>query len=139
MTDQWELGQNGEELAADYLSKNGFQILHHNWNLHRGCEIDLIARKTGELHFVEVKTRRSDEFSNPEEAVNAKKMQHIQAAISYFVSYYHIDPDTPLHMDVIGIVYHSENEYKLNFMPDVHYFNFSRSSYRGRQKGWRFR
>ena len=54
MADKWEIGQNGEELAADYLMKRGFRILHHNWNLHKGCELDLVATKDNQIHFIEV-------------------------------------------------------------------------------------
>lgn len=141
MNQTWELGQTGEELAADYLDKQGYQILHHNWNLHRGCEIDLVARKDGELHFIEVKTRRrvSEVYGTPEEAVDLKKQQHLQAAVSYYTSYYHIDTDTPLHLDVIAIVYKSEQEYELKFIPDIHFFTFNSAPYKGRKYGWRYR
>ena len=57
MSHNWELGQIGEELAATYLMNKGYRILHRNWNLHRGCELDIVAMKDGKLHFVEVKTR----------------------------------------------------------------------------------
>ena len=140
MTDKWKLGQTGEELAADYLRKQGYRILHHNWNLHRGCELDLVAEKQGELHFIEVKTRRrvSAIYGSPEEAINARKMQHIQSAISYYIKLNHIDSDTPLHMDAIAIVYREENDFDLKFIPDIHFFSFSRAQYSGRQKGWRY-
>lgn len=134
MTDAWQLGQTGEELAADYLMKQGYTILHHNWNLHRGCELDLVVRKDGELRFVEVKTRHrvSDVFGRPEQAVDWHKIKHIQAAIAYYVAYYKIDPATPLHMDVIGIVYRGENDFDLNYMQDIQFFSFSRRSYNNR-------
>ena len=141
MTHNWELGQTGEEIAADYIAKQGYQILHHNWNLHRGCEIDLVARKDGELHFIEVKTRQkvSEVYGRPEEAVNYTKQRHLQNAISYYTAYYHIDPETPLHLDVISIIYRSEEDYEIKFLPDIHYFTFSNTQYRGRRTGWRYR
>ncbi|MCQ2095955.1 MAG: YraN family protein [Bacteroidaceae bacterium] len=140
MTESWQLGQTGEELAADYLMKQGYSILHHNWNLHHGCELDLVARKNGELHFVEVKTRRreSEVFGSPEMAVDWRKMRHIQSAISYYMSFYGIDKDTPIHMDAIGVVYRGEDDFDLRFLQDIHYFEFTRSSYNGRQGGWRY-
>lgn len=139
MTDSWTLGQIGEELAADYLMKQDFQILHHNWNLHHGCELDFVARKHGELHFIEVKTRsrESEVFGSPEQAIDWQKMRHIQAAVSYYTSYYHIDPTTLLHIDAIGIVYRSEQDFDLRYHPDIHFFTFSRASYNGRKYGWR--
>lgn len=141
MTDTWQLGQTGEELAADYLMKQGYTILHHNWNLHRGCELDLVARKDGELHFVEVKTRRreSEVFGSPEMAVDWRKMRHIQSAVSYYTAYYKIDKETILHMDAIGVVYRGEGDYDLRFHQDIHFFEFSRAPYNGSRGGWRYR
>ncbi|MBQ0143352.1 MAG: YraN family protein [Prevotellaceae bacterium] len=140
MTETWLLGQTGEELAANYLSKHGYQILHHNWNLHKGCELDLVARKDGELHFFEVKTRRkvSQIYGGPESAVNAEKQRHIQAAISYYISYYKFEPDTTLHLDVISVVYRNESDYDIKIYEDVYFFEFSRSPYKGRRRGWRY-
>lgn len=122
MNQNIELGQNGEEIAGDYLSKKGYRILHRNWNLHRGCELDIVAMKNNELHFVEVKTRRkADEFTGrPEEAVNKRKLINIQRAIAYYISYYHLTNE--MHIDVIGIVYKNEQEYEINFLPDVSFY-----------------
>lgn len=122
--DKWQLGQNGEELAADWLSKNGFQILHHNWNLHRGCELDIVAMKDNELHFVEVKTRSqtSELFGAPEQAIDMKKLRHIGSAIAYYMATYHLDND--FHVDAISVVYKNENDYTLKFIPDINYYSF---------------
>ena len=51
------IGQIGEELATNYLIKNGYRIIDRNWNLHHGCELDIVAQKNYHLHFIEVKTR----------------------------------------------------------------------------------
>lgn len=69
-------GHAGEDLAAKYLSENGYSILHRNWR-HARREVDIIADKNGILHFVEVKTRRSLKFGHPEEQVDAKKIQNL--------------------------------------------------------------
>ena len=114
------LGQTGEELAADYLMKNGFRILHKNWNLHHGCELDIVAQKDARIHFIEVKTRRKVYNmlgGSPEEAVNIKKLHHMASAIRYYMSYFHLNCD--LVIDVIGIVYRSDDDYDLNFMEDI--------------------
>lgn len=66
------LGRIGEELAANYLVKNGFYILERNWRSKYGYEIDIIAFKDNILHFVEVKTRRSS-FVDPLSAIDSKK------------------------------------------------------------------
>ena len=115
-----QLGQTGEELAADYLMKHGFRILHKNWNLHHGCELDIVAQKNGVLHFVEVKTRRKvfdGVGGRPEEAVDDRKIRNIGRAIQYYMSYFHLT--TTYVVDVIGIVYRSDEDYDLNFMEDI--------------------
>ena len=76
-------GSTGEDLAAAYLTENGYNILHRNWR-HARWEVDIIAEKDTILHFVEVKTRRTGKFGHPEENVNKKKIQNlINAAEEY--------------------------------------------------------
>ena len=76
-------GSTGEDLAAAYLSENGYNILNRNWR-HARWEVDIIAEKDTILHFVEVKTRRTGKFGHPEENVNKKKIQNlINAAEEY--------------------------------------------------------
>lgn len=106
------VGQNGEELAALYLTRNGYQILDRNWNLHHGCELDIVAIKDNTLHFIEVKTRTSDRYGEPQSAINYKKMKHLQKAIRayrYQRYFYQIDAI----LDSIAIIYRSENDYDL--------------------------
>lgn len=69
-------GSLGETMAAEYLSGNGFAVLHRNWR-HLHWEVDIIAEKDGILHFMEVKTRRTKKFGHPEEAVSKKKIQNL--------------------------------------------------------------
>jgi len=73
-----EIGLLGEHLAAKYLSKHGRRILYRNYHgLHRG-EVDIVARHSQTLTFVEVKTRTSTEFGRPADAVNQDKQRLIQ-------------------------------------------------------------
>ena len=112
MNHNQELGQIGEEISGDYLAKKGYRILHRNWNLHRGCELDIVAMKNNELHFIEVKTRTSDRYGEPQSAINYKKMKHLQKAIRayrYQCYFYQIDAI----LDSIAIIYRSENDYDL--------------------------
>ena len=71
-----KLGQWGEELACDYLSKNGYKILKKNYKNNYG-EIDIIAKKKGTIIFIEVKTRSGRSFGLPEEAVNGIKQEKL--------------------------------------------------------------
>ena len=66
------LGSVGEKRAAEYLLNAGYEILAKNFKTRVG-EIDIIARKDQTIVFVEVKTRSSDDFGAPSEAVGNKK------------------------------------------------------------------
>ncbi|MBO4663666.1 MAG: YraN family protein [Bacteroidaceae bacterium] len=109
-----ELGQNGEEIAALHLMRKGHTILDKNWNLHHGCELDLITRKDGVLYFVEVKTRSSIERGSPHLAIDKRKVQHITTAIKGYISlynYYYM----PYKIMSVAIVYRSEDDYTIDF------------------------
>jgi putative endonuclease len=80
------LGAAGEEQAAAWYRAHGYAVLHRNWRCREG-ELDLVARRGGELVFVEVKTRRTDRFGTPAEAVTRDKQRRLRAlARAYLVS-----------------------------------------------------
>jgi putative endonuclease len=112
-----ELGIIGEELAANMLAQKGYTILHKNWNLHKGYELDIVAMKDNVVVFSEVKTRKSESLQKPEEAVNARKIQHIIKAANFYIKYYHID--AVIRFDIIAIVYKNANEYKINHIENA--------------------
>ncbi|HMO33859.1 MAG TPA: YraN family protein [Lacibacter sp.] len=72
-------GRLGEDLAARWLQERGYRILHRNWK-YSYYELDLVAEKNGMLHFIEVKTRRTDTFGYPEEGVTIRKMERLLLA-----------------------------------------------------------
>ncbi len=72
-----ELGTLGENMAAEYLSKNGYEILTKNFRGRVG-EIDIIGMKENILIFFEVKTRRNLNCGEPIESINAEKLRRIQ-------------------------------------------------------------
>lgn len=85
--DALSTGAEGERLAAEYLLKEGFDLLHRNWRNGR-CEIDLVARRDGVLHIIEVKSRAADGLTAPEEAMTAAKFRSLcKAARSYIATY----------------------------------------------------
>ncbi|MEI7741824.1 MAG: YraN family protein [bacterium] len=72
-----KFGNAGEDLAARYLADSGFRIIARQWKNQIG-EIDLVAEFGGELIFIEVKSRSSDKYGTPEEAVHAGKLAKLQ-------------------------------------------------------------
>jgi putative endonuclease len=78
-----QTGTFGESIAANYFLEKGYHILHQNWR-HSHWEVDIIASKENVLHFIEVKTRSTKNFGQPEDKVTRKKMQNlINAAEQY--------------------------------------------------------
>jgi putative endonuclease len=70
--DRGGLGRHGEELAARHLAAKGYEIVARNWRCETG-EIDLVARDSADLAFVEVRTRRGRALGSPEESITAAK------------------------------------------------------------------
>lgn len=86
MSDEIKTGAAGENLAADFLEKQGYLIVERNYR-HRRAEIDLIAQRDNWLLFVEVKTRSGVKYGQPEQFVDLKKANMMfQAAEEYIFS-----------------------------------------------------
>lgn len=97
-----DLGVWGESTAENYLSENGVRIIHKNYRTRYG-EIDLIGKEEETFLFVEVKTRQSEKFGYPEEAVTAEKLDRMETVIGdYFEQYDHGDVDWRI--DIISII-----------------------------------
>lgn len=104
----YNLGKQGEDAAVQHLRSLGYEILEQRWHLHH-LEIDVIAidRTTGELVFVEVKTRSTIVYGEPEEAVDYKKvMASVRAADAYIKQTMHAEP---WRFDIISVVGAAEN------------------------------
>jgi putative endonuclease len=102
------LGAAGEELAAAWYQANGYEVVARNWRCRHG-EIDLVARRRGVLVICEVKTRRSDAFGHPAEAVTPAKQRKLrQLALCYLEAEAGADQpgarSAQLRFDVAGIL-----------------------------------
>ena len=105
MADHNDLGKLGEELAVNYLTGKGYKILERNWhNIHK--EIDIIAKDGKFLVIVEVKTRQSDEYGEPDIAVTRKKQRMLIAAANAYITRKGLDMET--RFDIISIVFREE-------------------------------
>jgi putative endonuclease len=79
------LGRTGEDLAADLLSRLGFTIIERNWR-HAAGEIDLVAASGDLLVFCEVKTRRTNKWGEPSEAVGYHKQARLRRLAAAWMS-----------------------------------------------------
>ena len=112
------LGHVGEEIAANWLMNNGYRIMDRNWKLKNSYELDIIAFKDNLIHFIEVKTRDRSSGSNPLTAIDKRKLFHIYRAGMLYKKYYRLNFDSVMH--AISIVYGSDTDYELKFIPNIH-------------------
>ena len=96
------LGQRGEELAARALEARGYTILARNYRTPIG-ELDIVARDRQHLLFVEVKTRRTETFGAPAEAVGAHKQGQIVRAAKWYLANARY-PELQPRFDVIAVI-----------------------------------
>tara|TARA_R110002126_G_scaffold101986_1_gene234068 strand:- start:785 stop:1144 length:360 start_codon:yes stop_codon:yes gene_type:complete len=100
MAEHNELGKFGEQMAVEFLQKEGYEILDTNWTFQK-AEIDIIAKKENTLAIVEVKTRSSIEFGLPQDFVKPKKIQLLVKAVDAYVVEKNMDVN--VRFDIIAI------------------------------------
>lgn len=101
-----EVGKKGELLAAQHLQAKKYEIRHTNWTYGK-LELDIVACYEGILVFVEVKTRSTQYFGMPEEAVHANKAQLIRKAADKYMQQYNLQPNE-IRFDIIAVTVNEE-------------------------------
>ncbi len=117
MSKAFELGRKGEELAVAHLKSIGYEILDVNWFSHH-LEIDIVAKDGEELVIVEVKSRGSDSYEHPSEAVSNKKIRFLVNAAEAYIQEKDFNGDT--RFDVISVVFGGKG-YQLEHFPNAFY------------------
>lgn len=102
------LGNFGENEVEKYLKRNGYKILDRNYNCRFG-EIDIIAIEDKCLVFIEVKTRISEKYGNPVNAVNGMKLQHMKRTALCYINYKKMG-DYPARFDIAEVFAENEGE-----------------------------
>ena len=134
-TERQELGRLGEDIAADYLEKNGYRIVRRNQRLGKN-ELDIIAEDDNYTVFVEVKTRSClypewGGFGVPSRAVDEGKRKNTLKASRDYMAQNYINKQPRI--DVIEVyVYEKSGEFKT---PTVLKVNHIRNAFdaRGRK------
>lgn len=107
MAEHNDFGEMGELLAQEYLLNNGYQILETNW--HSGHkEVDIIALKDDILAFVEVKTRSSSAFGEPQLFVTREKQRSYIALANSYVQMHNRNEE--VRFDIIAILLNKYNK-----------------------------
>lgn len=104
--DHIELGKTGENLAANHLVKQQFNILCRNYRWKK-AEIDIICEKEGLLIIVEVKTRATAIFGEPYQAVTRSKQRQLIKATNQYIQ--ENDSELEVRFDVVSIIH---NQYR---------------------------
>lgn len=100
-----ELGNKGEQMATDLLISKGYKIVARNFRYQK-AEVDIIARKDDVLAIIEVKTRSTPDFGDPQEFLKAKQIQRLVKAVDHFVSEHEMNVE--VRFDIIAIIKNSK-------------------------------
>jgi putative endonuclease len=111
------LGAFGEDLACEYLSERGYRVIDRNFSCRAG-EIDIIAICGDTVVFIEVKTRSSERYGLPAEAVSIGKQRKIVKTSLYYLQRNKL-LDYMCRFDVIEILVDAENRHQINIIQDA--------------------
>ena len=112
-----ELGQKGEELAVKFLLDNGYQILERNYIFNK-AEVDIIALKGQILAVIEVKTRSSTEYGNPQDFVKPKQIKRLVKAVDDYIIKHDMNVD--VRFDIIAII-KNKNQFDVEHLENAFY------------------
>ncbi len=107
------IGKLGEDIASKYLYGKGFRVKQRNYRIIFG-EIDIVAEKDNQIHFIEVKTLSHETGSaisfKPEDAVGYQKQKRLKRAIQGYLKEHPISHETEWQFDIISIYLDAENK-----------------------------
>ncbi len=113
-----QLGKKGEQLAVDFLIENGYDIVERNYRFNK-AEVDIIAQKEDTLAIIEVKTRSTTDFGNPQDFVKPKQIKNLVKAVDEYVTVNNLEVD--VRFDIIAIV-KEENQFNIEHLEDAFFF-----------------
>ncbi|KKU99152.1 MAG: hypothetical protein UY33_C0036G0012 [Candidatus Amesbacteria bacterium GW2011_GWA1_48_9] len=94
-----EVGRRGEEIAAGFLQRKGYELVLRNYSTRYG-EIDLICRGNGVIVFVEVKAKKGLKFGRPEEMFTRYKLEKVKRMATVYLE----GRDVPCRIDMVAVV-----------------------------------
>jgi len=111
-----DLGYIGEEMAVDYLQSKGYIIRHRNWKSGKK-ELDIVAEKENVLVVAEVKTRSTEYFEHPQEAVTNAKIRHIVRTAEDYIFKYDLMMET--RFDIISVIPDKNGHFSIEHIEDA--------------------
>lgn len=117
MAEHNELGQTGEELAKKHLLEKGYKIEATNWRFGKD-EIDIIAKDGEYTVFIEVKTRKTNYFGEPETFVTKTKQRFMIRAAQVYITQREIENEA--RFDIVAVLY-GQNKVLIHHIEDAFY------------------
>ncbi|WP_298532518.1 YraN family protein [uncultured Algibacter sp.] len=112
-----ELGKKGEQLAVDFLLKNNYIIIEQNYRFDK-AEVDIIAKKDEILAIIEVKTRSTADFGNPQDFVKPKQIKNLVKAVDKYITENNLDVE--VRFDIVAIVKEG-NDFNIEHLKNAFY------------------
>ena len=112
-----ELGKQGEDIACEFLRKQGFLILERNWTWYK-AEIDIIATFNDQLIIAEVKTRSKYQHALPDDMLTNKKLRLIYGATDRYVELKNITWE--VRYDLVTVIFHGDT-WSIEHVKDAFY------------------
>ncbi len=116
MANHNDFGKLAEDLAVDYLKKNGYKILVRNFRFQK-AEIDIIAEKDNFIIVAEVKARSTDVFILPQEAVTKTKIRLIVSAANHYLEEFNRNEE--VRFDIISVLPDEKGNLVIEHIPDA--------------------
>lgn len=116
MANHNDFGKIAEDLAADYLQKNGYKILSRNFRFQK-AEIDIITEKDDLIVIVEVKARSTDAFMLPQEAVTKTKIRSVVSAANHYLEEF--NRQNEVRFDIISVLPDEQKELMIDHIIDA--------------------
>lgn len=111
-----DFGKKAEDLAVEYLQKNGYKILVRNFRFQK-AEIDIIAEKENLIIITEVKARSTDAFMLPQEAVTKTKIRLIVSATNHYLEEFNKNQE--VRFDIISILPDDKGNFLIEHITDA--------------------
>ncbi|SFN88730.1 putative endonuclease [Chryseobacterium oleae] len=111
-----DFGKIAEDLAAEYLQKNGYKVLTRNFRFQK-AEIDIIAEKEDLIIIIEVKARSTDAFMLPQEAVTKTKIKSIVTAANHYLEEF--NRNNEVRFDIISVLPDDKKKLTIEHITDA--------------------
>lgn len=109
-------GKTGEDIAIEFLEKKDFRIIERNW--HSGHkELDIIALHNDILVVIEVKTRASEDYEEPWQAVTKSKIRNTVQAAHHYIRLNAIDLE--VRFDIVSVLMLPEGDFRIEHIEDA--------------------